>query len=154
MNISSLMDDKLQDLAHNILEMKHVSIFSTNSTLTKLRTYPHNFWSSKKLKTFLTLGASVSVAGVIAQPIGSYCKCFQNKKSCVHKHTRLTTMPANDTHIELQPISNSVPDISDQLSPQIIQEILKASSVDISKFECYMQCKVLCQTSAQATKLH
>ena len=46
-------------------------------------------------------------------------------------------MPANDTYIELQPILNSMPDISDQLSPQIVQEILKANGVDISKFECY-----------------
>ena len=45
-------------------------------------------------------------------------------------------MPANDTHIELQPISNSMPDISEQLSPQIVQEILTASAVDIIKFEC------------------
>ena len=31
-------------------------------------------------------------------------------------------MLANDTHFELQPISNSMPDILDQLSPKIIQE--------------------------------
>ena len=41
-NLSSLIDDKLQDLSHKILEMKQMSIFSTKSTLTKLRTYPHN----------------------------------------------------------------------------------------------------------------
>ena len=64
------------------------------------------------------------------------------------------TMPANDTHIEFQPISNSIPDISDQLSPQIVQEILKASDVDISKFELNKQCKALCLTSARATKLY
>ena len=58
---------------------------------------------------------------------------FQNNKGCVCKHSRLTTMPANDTHIELQPISNSMPNISDQLVPQIVQEVLKASGVDLSK---------------------
>ena len=46
-------------------------------------------------------------------------------------------MPANDTYIELQPILNSMPDISDQLSAQIVQKILKASSVNVSKFEYY-----------------
>ena len=47
-------------------------------------------------------------------------------------------MPASDTHIELQPVSNSTPGISDQLSPQIIQEILKASGV-ISGTKCYVR---------------
>ena len=64
------------------------------------------------------------------------------------------SMPTNDTHIELQPISNSMPDILEQLSPQIVQEILKASGVDISKFEHYKQCKPLHQLSAQTTKLY
>ena len=40
-------------------------------------------------------------------------------------------MPTNDTHIELQPILNSMPDILEQLSLQIVQEALKASGVDI-----------------------
>ena len=44
-------------------------------------------------------------------------------------------MHTNDTHTELQTILNSMPDISDQLSLQIIQEILKACGIDISKFE-------------------
>ena len=44
LNISSLTDNKLQDLANNILYMKHVSIFNINSVLTKMRTYPHSFF--------------------------------------------------------------------------------------------------------------
>ena len=63
-------------------------------------------------------------------------------------------MPVNDTHIELQPILNPIPDISDQLSPEISQDVLKASGVDISKFKHHKQYKALCQTSCQATKLH
>ena len=43
LNLSSHMDDKLQDLAHKIPETKHMSIFRVNSTLTKLRTYPSSF---------------------------------------------------------------------------------------------------------------
>ena len=37
LNISSLTDDRLQALANEIPEMTHVSIFSINSTLMKLR---------------------------------------------------------------------------------------------------------------------
>ena len=47
-----------------------------------------------------------------------------------------------------------MPDIPDQLSPQIVQEILKISGVDISKFVCYKWCKALDQTSAQATRMY
>ena len=55
-------------------------------------------------------------------------------------HIRPNTLPTNDTHIELQSITKSVPEILDQLSPQLVQEILKASSVDISKFKHYKCC--------------
>ena len=44
-------------------------------------------------------------------------------------------------------------EISDQLSPQLVQETLKASGVDMSKFECYKKCKALHQTSTQPTEL-
>ena len=67
---------------------------------------------------------------------------FWNKKSCVHKYIRPTSLPVNNTHIELQPILDPLPDISDQLSPHIIQDILRASGVDFSKFKCYKCHKV------------
>ena len=86
---------------------------------------------------FSTIGTLASTLGIIALAIGLNCKFFQNKMSCVHKHTRLITLSTNNTHIELQPITNSIPEISDQLSPQLFQEILKASGVDMSKFKCY-----------------
>ena len=35
LNLPSLMDDKLQNLAHNIMEMKQMTIYSINSMLTK-----------------------------------------------------------------------------------------------------------------------
>ena len=73
-------------------------------------------------------------------------------KSCVHKYTRLISLPVDNTHIELEPISNPLPKSSDQLSPQIIQESLKASGVDIFKLECYKHCKAKCYTVTQATK--
>ena len=41
----------------------------------------------------------------------------------VCKYTRSTSLPVDNTHIELEPISAPLPDISDQLSPQLIQEI-------------------------------
>ena len=46
-----------------------------------------------------------------------------------------------------------LPDTSNQLSPQIIQEIWKAIGVDFSKFECYKHCKVKCHIATQATKI-
>ena len=61
--------------------------------------------------------------------------------SCVHKHTRPNTLPFNYTGVELQHITNPVPEILDQLSPQLVQEILKASGVDMSKFEHYKNAK-------------
>ena len=84
--------------------------------------------------------------------IGLYCKCLQNRKSCVCKYTRPTSLPVNNTHIELELILDPLPDISDQLSPQIIQETLKASGVDISKFKHYKQHKVKCHTATLATE--
>ena len=66
------MDDKLQDLALKILEMKHVSIFNICITLTKCRTNPHNFWSLIKVKTFFTMDTSVSAVSLIALSIGLY----------------------------------------------------------------------------------
>ena len=110
----------MQDLAHKIPEMKQMSIYSINSTLTKLRACPNNFWSSEKVKTFSTMGILVSTLGMIALAIGLYCKCFPNKMCYVCMHTRPSTLPNNDTHIELQPITNPIPEILDQLSPQLV----------------------------------
>ena len=72
LNISSLIDNKLHVVANKIQEMKHVSIFNMNSTLTKLRTYPHSFWSSMKVKTFLTIGTLIAAISILALSIGLY----------------------------------------------------------------------------------
>ena len=142
LNLTSLTDNTLHDLAHKTLEMKQVSIYNIIRALTKLRAYPNNFWSSVKVKTFSIMGTLVSALGILALAIDFYCKCFWNKMSCVHKHTRHSTLPNNDKHNELQPIINHMPEISDQLSPQLVQEILKASGVDMSKFEHYKNPKL------------
>ena len=42
-------------------------------------------------------------------------------------------MPNNDPCIE--PITNPTPETSDQLSPQLVQEMLKAIGVHMSKFK-------------------
>ena len=52
LNISSLTDNEQEALAIEILEMKHVSISSINSTLTNLRSFTSNFWSPMKIKVF------------------------------------------------------------------------------------------------------
>ena len=82
-----------------------------------------------------------------------YRKCFQNGKSCVCEHTRPVSLPVDNTHIELDPISHLLPHPSDQLSPQVIQEILKASGVVFSKFQHYKCHKAKCHTATQATKV-
>ena len=89
---------------------------------------------------FSTIGTPVAAVSIIVLSIDLYCKCSQNRKSCVCKHTGPITLPVNDTHIELQPILNLLPDISDQLLPQLIQKVLKASDVDFSKYECHKCC--------------
>ena len=72
---------------------------------------------------------------------------------CVHKHTRLTTLSNIDPYIELQPITDATPETSDQVSPQHVQEILKVSDIDMSKFQHYKRCEALCQTTTQSTEL-
>ena len=62
-------------------------------------------------------------------------------------------MPSTEKHIEMQPIVNSMPDISDQLSPQIVQEILKARGVNNQNSNIISDTKQYVQTLAQATKL-
>ena len=76
LNISSLTDNKLHILANKFLEIKHVSLFDINSVLTKLRTYPHIFWSPMKVKMFSTIGTPAAAISIIALLIGLYCKCF------------------------------------------------------------------------------
>ena len=109
------MNNKLQDLAHHILEMKQMSIYSINITLSNLRAYPNNFWSSSKVKAFSTMGTLGSSLGILALAIGLYCKYFWNKMSCVYKHTRPNTLSNNDKCIEFQHIRNPMPEILDQL---------------------------------------
>ena len=98
---------------------------------TKLRTYPHSFWSPMKVKKFSTIDTPIAAISIIALSIGLYCKCFGNRKSCACTHTTLTSISVNYAHIELQPIVDSLPYISDQLSPQIIHKVFKASGVII-----------------------
>ena len=153
LNLTSLTDDKLQDLAYKILEMKQMSIHSINNMLTKLRAYQTNFWSSLKVKAFSLIGSLTTALGIIALAIGLYCKCFSNKIGCVGKHTRPTTLSNNNPCIELQPITNPAPEPSDQLSSQLVQEILKASGVNMSKCKCQKRCTTLHQTSTKSTEL-
>ena len=137
----------MTDLANEIWEMKHVSIFSINSTLMKPRSLPPNFWSSTKPKLFSTIGTPITIIIIFIFSIGLYCKCFQNKKGCVGKYTRPHSLPPNNTQIELEAISPPLPDTPDHMSLQIIPEILKTSGVDFSKFKHYKCCKAKCQAT-------
>ena len=104
-----------------------------------------------KVKTFSIIGTPIAAVSIIAQLVCT-ASVFEIE-SCVHEHIRPTSLPVNDTYIKLQSILNPLPNISDQLSPQIIQEVLKASGVDFSKFEHNKHCKVECNTSPQATNI-
>ena len=132
LNLTSITNDKLQDLAHKVPEMKHRPIYRINSTLTKLTAYSTNFWSSLKVKIFSSLSSLTTELGIIALAIVLYFKCFQNKMSCVHKHTRPTTLPNNDSHIELQPITNPPHEIQINYHHNLMK-MLKASGLDMSK---------------------
>ena len=57
-----------------------MSIISINSILTKCITYPSISWPSIKVKTFSTIGTSVSAIDVSTLSVGLYCKYFQKKK--------------------------------------------------------------------------
>ena len=151
LKILSLTDYKLEALASKIPEMKHVSISSINSTLTKLRSFTHNFWSPIEVKLVSAIGTPATVLIILFISITLYCKLYCN--GCVHEHIRPVSVPFNNTHIELDPITNLLPDPSGQLSPQIFQEIFKASDVDLLKFQHYKLCKKECQTATQVTKV-
>ena len=106
-----------------------------------------------KVKMLSTTGTQIAVIIILLISIGLYCKWFWNKESCAYKYTRPISLLVDNTHIELEPILNPLPESSDQLSPQSIQEIFKASGVDFSKFECYKHHKAKCHTLTQATKI-
>ena len=58
---------------------------------------------------------------------------FSEYNGLCNKDTRPTTLPNNNAGIELQPITNPIPECSDKLPPQLVKEILKASGVEMSK---------------------
>ena len=151
--ISSLTDNGLEALASKIPEMEHVSISSINSALTELRSFTPDLWSPMKDKMFSIIGTLIVVIIMLLLSISLYCKCFQNEKSCVYNYIRPISQPVNNTYIELEPISNPLPESSDQLSPQIIQEILKVSGVGFLKLKCYKHCKAKHHTVTQTTKI-
>ena len=80
LNISNLTDYSLQKMANKIPQMKHMSMFSINNTLMKIRSLPPNFWSSMEVKLFSTIGTPIMVIIILLLLISLYCKCFQNKK--------------------------------------------------------------------------
>ena len=75
-NLTSLTNERFQDLAHKILEMTQMSIHSISNMLTKLRAFPNNFWSSTKVKAFSTIGSFTTALCIITLAISLYCKCF------------------------------------------------------------------------------
>ena len=107
-----------------------------------------------KVQLFSAIGTPATIVIILFIAIMLYYKCFQNGNSCVCVHTRPVSLPVCNAHIESDPISNLLPEPSEQLSPQIIQEILKPSGVHFSKFQCYKCCKAKHQTASQTTKVY
>ena len=66
----------------------------------------------------------------------------------------MISLPVNIIHIELEPVSNPLLESSDQLSPQVIQETLKASSVDFPKFKITTSHIWPCQSGTITRFLH
>ena len=127
--------------------MKHMSVFTINNTLVKIRSLPTAFWSSMEVKLFSNIDTSITVIIILLLLISLYCQCFQNKKGCVYKYTGPHSPPPNSTHIHLETISLPLPSNPDHISPQIIQEILKTCGVDLAKFKCYKCHKARFQTT-------
>ena len=148
LNITSFTGDSLQNVASKIPKLKHMSVFSINNTLRKLRSLPFNFWSSTEVKLFSTIGTLIMVIIILLLIISLYCKCFWNKKGCVCQYAGPHSPSApNSTLINLETISLPLPNNPDHISPQIIQEILKTCGVNLAKFECYKSHKAGCQTT-------
>ena len=147
LNISSLTDDSLQNLANKITEMKHMSVLSINNTLSKIRSLPPTFWSFTEVKLLSTIGTAIMVIIILSLVISLYCKCFLNEEGCVCKYTGPHSPPPNSTHINLETLLPPLSYNQDHISPQIIQEILKTCGVDVAKFKPHKHHKAGHQTT-------
>ena len=76
LDISGLHYDNLKILAHKIPEIKHMSVFSINSILTRIRSLPPTFWSSIEVELFSTIGTPITTIIILVLIIILYCKCF------------------------------------------------------------------------------
>ena len=134
LDISSITDENLKSLANEIPQMKYMSVFSINNTLTKLRSSPPNFWSSTEVKLLSTLGIPITTTIILALIIiTTYHKCFWHKQGCVCKYTGPSASPPDRKHINLETILPPLPTNPDYISPKIIQEILKICDIESEK---------------------
>ena len=73
---------------------------------------------------------------VLISIITIYCKCWQNKSGCVPKYSRhQCPLTSNDMH--LAPTLTSDNSQLSQMTPQIIQEILKSHDINLERFKHY-----------------
>ena len=127
--------------------MKHMSVFRVNNNFTNIRSSQPAFWSSTEVKLFSTIGTPITAIIILLLIISLCCKCFQNKKDCVHKYTGPNHCPPKSIHINLEKMLPSLSDNPFHISPQLILEILKTCGTDLAKFECYICHKARCQTT-------
>ena len=135
-NISNFHDHNLWAIATKIPEMKDSSIFTINSTLTQLRSFPTKHWSANILKIVPTILIPLTIVMVLISIITIYCKCWQNKYGCVPKYTR-PQWPSTSSGINLTTAPTSNDSQSSQVTPQMIQEILKSYDINLENFKCY-----------------
>ena len=108
---------------------------------------PNTYWSSQVVKITPTILAPITVVIILISVITLYCKCWQNRYSCVPKYTRPQHPPTSSNYITLATFPVTVHSQSHQVMPQVIQEILKSCDMDVEKFEGYKSCKANHQTT-------
>ena len=138
LNISNFCNHNLWAIATKIPEMKDSSIFSISSTLTKLRSFPTKHWSAHIFQILHTILTSLTIVMVLISFITICCKCWWNKYGCVPKYTR-PQHPSTSNDINLATTSTSDNSKPSQVTPQIIQEILKSYDINLEKFKHYRQ---------------
>ena len=146
LNILNLNDHKLQTIVTKIPERKHLSILNINNILIRLQSVPRTLWSSGRGKSISTIVSLVTGVIRLISVITLYCKCWQNKYSCVLKCTRPYHPPTTGNDINLAPIPET---IHSQPQLGVIQEILKYCDMNLAKFEHYKHHK----SNHQTTKL-
>ena len=117
--------------------MKHFSIFHINKTLTKHQSLPRTSWFSERIKFISTIVTLATVIIMLISIITLYCECWKNNYGCLPKYIRPHGPPATSNDINLTTFSYTPSSQPHQVTPKVIQEILKSCNEDLATFEYY-----------------